>query len=338
MATQRPMLTPEILVPRLGDYLVQKGVISQENLERALAYQQSLRAGQRIMPIGNVLLEMGLIERPTLEEAITEQIIRLRAALENANRGLEQRVKERTSELEQALQRLSELSKLKSNFIANVSHELRTPLTHLRGYMDLFYNGDLGSLTDEQKRALQVMGRSTERLERLIEDLILFSQTERGQVTVKPAPFDLCHICQVAITGSTVKANEKKVHLTLDLPTGPLMVNADQEKISWVLMQLLDNAIKFTPENGIITLKIESLGKFIKTSVIDTGIGIPPERIPEIFEPFHQLDGSSTRQFGGTGLGLTLVKQIIEAHGSIVNVTSQVKLGTQFDFILKLAS
>ncbi len=336
MVTQRPKLTPEVLVPRLGDHLVQKGYINQENLERALAYQQSLRMSGRVLPIGAILVEMGLIERPTLEEAITEQIIRLRAALENANRGLEQRVKERTNELEQALQRLSELSNLKSNFIANVSHELRTPLTHLRGYLDLYYNGDLGPMNEEQKHALQVMDRSTERLERLIEDLILFSQTERGQVTIRVAPFDICRTCQNTIHQSLGKAREHKVHLTQEIPEEPLMVNADEEKISWVILQLLDNAIKFTPEGGIITLKIESLGKYIKVSVVDTGIGIPLGRIPEIFEPFHQLDGSSTRHYGGTGLGLTLVKQIVEAHGSIVNVTSQVKQGTQFDFILKL--
>jgi two-component system sensor histidine kinase/response regulator len=337
MVAQSPKLTPEILVPRLGDYLVEKSVISQENLEHALAYQQNLRLTQRIVPIGNILMEMGLIDRPTLEEAITEQIIRLRAALENANRSLEQRVKERTSELEMALQRLSELSSLKSNFIANVSHELRTPLTHLRGYLDLFTNGDLGAVNEEQTHALQVIGRSTEKLERLIEDLILFSQSERGRVTLRSALFDICPTCQTSLNQSIAKASEHKVNLTLDIPAGPLVVNADQEKITWVLMQLLDNAIKFTPEEGIITLKIENLGKFLKISVIDTGIGIPLERIPEIFEPFHQLDGSSTRQFGGTGLGLTMVKQIVEAHGSIVNVTSVVNQGTQLDFILKLA-
>jgi signal transduction histidine kinase len=131
------------------------------------------------------LLELGLIDRQTLDQAITEQIMQLRAALQETNRQLEQRVQERTAELQNALNKLSELNQLKSNIVANISHELRTPLTHIKGYLELLIAELMGPLSPEQVGALEVMQRSTERLERQIEDLILFSIASRGEFSLR---------------------------------------------------------------------------------------------------------------------------------------------------------
>ncbi len=331
----KPTLTPEVLVPRLGDYLLEKGIISKSILEKALRIQEKRRSPEQPVPlIGNILIEINAIDRATLDEAITEQILQLRIALENYNQQLEQRVQERTAELEHALEQLAELNQLKSNFISNISHELRTPLTHVKGYIELLAERDLGPLTPDQEQAIFIMEKSSARLERLIEDLILFSNTENGQISLQIQPFDLNFLFRDILIQASTKSNENNITIRQDCPQDLPKVKADREKISWVILQLLDNAIKFSNPGGEILLKAEAEGAFINISVSDTGIGIPKNKIEEIFEPFHQLDGSSTRKVGGTGLGLSLARKIIEAHGSMLRVSSKVGEGSKFDFSL----
>jgi two-component system sensor histidine kinase/response regulator len=336
--TDRPHLTPEVLVPRLGDYLVEKGLITPQALQKTLNRQRELKKKQQFILLGQLLVEMGAIDRQMLEEAITEQIIQLRSALQEANHTLELRVQQRTAELEQALQKLSELNQLKSNFVANISHELRTPLTHVKGYVDLMIAGDLGPISNDQRQALIVMQHSADRLHKLIEDMILFSMSDSGQMTLNIKSFDLHALCQEAINRSLSKATEFKISLINEIPQNLAPTIADQEKILWVILQLLDNALKFTPPGGSVKLRVQSEGNFAKIGVMDTGIGIPKDRMNEIFEPFHQLDSSSTRKYGGTGLGLALVRDIINAHGSVIRVTSTESKGSHFEFLLKLAS
>lgn len=338
MAQATVPLSPEILVPRLGEYLVQKGCIRDEDLQRALAYQQEQLERGRSCLLGEALIELKLIDRATLDRAITEQIIQLRNALQAANRNLERRVQERTQELQRALERLSELNQLKANFVANISHELRTPLTHIKGYIELLISESLGPLTEEQRYALQVSQRSVERLERLIEDLIMFSLASRRELSIKPQPIDLVRLVRLTAKPHLERAEGRGLTLSIlhdeDLPP----VLADPQKIAWVIGQLLDNAIKFTPAGGrvVVNLKREN-PKLVMISVSDTGIGIPHQRLEEIFEPFHQLDGSSTRRYGGTGLGLSLVREIVEAHGSLIEVQSVEGRGSTFRFPLLVA-
>jgi len=330
-------LTPEMLVARLGDALVEKGLISVAQLNEALHHQEELRANGEFLRLGQVLIDMGLIQQRTLDSVIAEQILKLRAALEEANALLENRVMERTAQLQEALKKLSELNQQKSNFVANISHELRTPLTHLKGYLELLLNGDLGSVSEDQLRALQIMFKASERLTRLIEDLIMFSMAERGDVSIRIKAFNLATLCSASISRMAPKAADKKIALDLISPSNMILVEGDEEKLGWVILQLLDNAIKFTPQNGRVLLEINSETGLARVNVSDTGIGIPEDRIEEIFEPFHQLDGSSTRRYGGTGLGLTLARKIIEAHGSVIHISSIVDRGSKFDFLLKLA-
>jgi signal transduction histidine kinase len=267
-------------------------------------------------------------------------MLRLRAAVEDANRNLEARVQQRTMELEEALRRLSEINQLKANFVANVSHELRTPLTHIRGYLDLLHSELLGPVNTDQKKALDVSLRSANRLQSLIDDLILFSQASRGEMTLTLGQVDLNQVVTNVFVLIKSKADDHQIDLEVDVATELPFVQADEEKLSWVISQLLDNAIKFTKPEGkvrLAVLKDATNNNLVTVTVTDTGIGIPPERIKEIFEAFHQLDSSATRRYGGTGLGLALVRQIVEAHGSLIDVQSEADKGTTISFPLLIS-
>jgi signal transduction histidine kinase len=280
-------------------------------------------------------MDLHLLTRLQIDHAVTEQIIQLRNALEDANRFLENRVAERTAELQDALTKLSDLSRLKANFVANVSHELRTPLTHIKGYLELLANESLGLLNDEQRNALLVSQRAAGRLESLIDNLILFSLAARGEMTLRLSPVNLNKVAGEIINYSRIKAEDRDVTLHYTEHPSLPYAQADEEKISWVILQLVDNAIKFTPSGGEVTLSIQPESEtLIMVSVSDTGIGIPAGRLNEIFEAFHQLDSSSTRRYGGTGLGLALVREIISAHGSVIEVQSEEGKGTRFHFPL----
>jgi signal transduction histidine kinase len=334
MAVQ-PRLTPEMLVPRMGEYLIQKGLINAENLQKALDHQQEeLSKGNSVM-LGQALIDLNLIEHAELDQAVTEQIIQLRSALQSTNRTLERRVEERTAELQKALERVSELSQLKSNFIANISHELRTPLTHVKGYIELLITESLGPIAEEQRHALQVSQQSAIRLETLIEDLIMVSLASRGELNISQQDVDIRRLANLAVKSSAAKANDRGVNLHAVIDEDLPPVQADSQKIAWVLNQFIDNGIKFTPSGGSVVISVQREGEnLVLVSVTDTGIGIPANQVKEIFEPFHQLDGSSTRRYGGTGLGLSLVRDIIEAHGSMLDVQSTEGRGSTFKFPL----
>ncbi len=335
MSHNIPKLTPEMLIPRMGDYIVQKELITEDQLHTALAYQQEQIALGGTCLLGQALIDLNMLDRAALDEVVTEQIIQLRAALQVTNHNLERRVKERTSELNEALQRLSELNQMKANFVSNISHELRTPLTHVKGYLELMVTESLGSISDEQRHALQVAQRSTAKLEGIIEDLIMFSLASRGEMSMRLDKVNIRRLVTMAAKSASAKAEERGVQVLVSAPENISPVQADSEKIGWVMGQLLDNGIKFTPSGGkvMITLKEEGYN-LVLISITDTGVGIPPNRLNEIFEPFHQLDGSSTRHYGGTGLGLSLVRQLVEAHGSLLDVQSVEGKGSTFKFPL----
>lgn len=334
MAEQQ-RLTPEMLVPRLGDYLIQKGLIKVEDLQKALAHQQEEVSKGNTLLLGQALLDLKLTGRPELEQAVTEQIIQLRSALQSANRTLERRVEERTAELQKALERLSELGQLKANFISNISHELRTPLTHIKGYIELLVSESLGPIAEEQRHALQVSQHSTTRLETLIEDLIMVSLVSRDELNINLESVDIGRLANLAVKSSLDKALARGVNLHTVIEDNLPSIQADSQKIGWVLNQLIDNGIKFTQSGGSVMVGVKRDGEnLVVISVTDTGIGIPLNRVSDIFEPFHQLDGSTTRRYGGTGLGLSLVRDIIEEHGSMLDVQSTEGLGSTFKFSL----
>ena len=212
-----PLISPEVLIPRLGEQLVKAGLITNEQLKQALKFQRQCSAEGKPRLLGQAIIEMGFIDRPTLDRAITGQILDLRAALEDANRNLEARVQQRTLELEEALRRLSEINQLKANFVANVSHELRTPLTHIRGYLDLLHTELLGPINKDQKKAINVSLRSANRLQSLIDDLILFSQASRGEMTLTLGPTDLNRVISKVVELIKAKADDRQIELDVDV-------------------------------------------------------------------------------------------------------------------------
>jgi len=325
---------PAAAIPKLGAFLLEQHLISEDQLGLALARQHEAEARGARQLLGQILVELGYVNRETIDQAVNRQILELHAALTASNRQLEQRVEERTAELRRALERLSELNQLKANLISNVSHELRTPLAHIKGYTELMADGQLGGLNDEQTNALAVVRRATERLGRLIDDLIEFSSASRTGLALNLTPVVLPELLAEAIDGSREKAGKAGVLLTLEAAEGLPTPLADRERLGWVVHQLLDNAIKFTPDGGRVTVHAAPEARAVLVEVSDTGIGIPRERIREVFEPFHQLDGSPTRRYGGTGLGLALVRLILDAHGAPLNVDSRVGEGTRIAFTL----
>lgn len=329
-------VTPDILVPRLGDYLVEKGYITHKQLEKALVYQAKRASSGRNIVLGQALRELQLVSPAILDEAVTVQILELQSALRRSNRDLEVRVQERTRELEQAIEKLKELSQLKANFIANISHELRTPLTHIKGYLELLLEKQLGDLTEAQKQAIDIMVRSEERLERLIEDLIQFSLVSKGKLSLYRSKVDLGEIVWIVYNQARQKARAANIELLVEIAPDLPQVECDEEKIGWVITQLTDNALKFTPALGRVQLRVGHGNGNVTVAVIDSGIGIPQERLVEIFEPFHQLEGTSTRRYSGTGLGLTLSMRILAAHGSDIRVHSRPGFGSSFEFELPI--
>jgi signal transduction histidine kinase len=328
------LIAPEILAPRMGETMIEMGLIRPEQLKQALDYQRERAAKGRPALLGQTMIDLGFIDRETLDKVTTIQILNLQNALTAANQELEARVRQRTADLQRALERLAELNQLKSNFIANISHELRTPLTHLKGYLDLLADNGLGPLNPAQADAIDVLRRAEGRLEKLIEDLLQFSLAARGEVSLKMTAVDLVKLIRMTVDRVTFRARAASINLACRAPESLPLVRADEEKIGWVLQQLLDNALKFTPQGGRVLVEAMPRNGVVVVAITDTGIGIAPQRLKELFEPFHQLDGSATRHYGGTGMGLAMARQIIEAHEARITVQSVVGRGARFEFFL----
>ncbi|MCL4258318.1 MAG: ATP-binding protein [Anaerolineales bacterium] len=330
-------LSPEVLVPRLGDSLVEKGLLKQEELKQALAYQKEKRTGGERVLLGQALVELGLIDRQKLDAAVTEQIAQLQEALHQSNLLLEQRVQERTAELQEALNKLTELNRMKNDFISNVSHELRTPLAHMVGYIDLLSAEALGPVSDDQRSALGVLEKSYKRLASLIDNLLFLSFDTAETLHLEPEAVDLKDLFHQVVEQYQPRASNESISLTQEVPSGLPQAHADINRLEWALGQLVDNALKFNTRDGRVHINARQEGQRIEVAVADTGIGIPEDKLQEIFEPFHQLDSSSTRRHAGTGIGLTLARRIIEGHGAKLLVESFPGQGSRFSFSLPVA-
>jgi signal transduction histidine kinase len=330
-------LSPEVLVPRLGDYLVERSLLSPDQLAAALKLQQSHNKQGDYLLIGQILVSEGFIGQTALDTAITEQIFLLQEALKRSNSELEQRVRERTTDLQQALLKITELNQLKTNFISNISHELRTPLAHMIGYIDLLREGALGSLSLEQEHAIRVLDRSYQRLFSLIDQLLQFSMVSQGEMSIYQKSVATSVIIDDAVSNARETLDNKKIELTLQNQALDTMIYADRDKITWVIKELIENGAKFNREGGKVAVSVKSEEGMVQIQVIDNGIGIEQEDLETIFDVFHQLDGSPTRKYGGTGIGLALAKQILDAHGASLSVRSTPGKGSSFTFLLPKA-
>ncbi len=334
VSSQPSPINPEALFPRLGEYLVSKGFVAQDELDIVLAQQSELSAQGETKRLGQLLIENNFVNQADLDTAITEQMFDLKSSLEESNKQLESRVAERTAELEQTMVQLGRLDKMKDNFVSNVSHELRTPLAILVGHLDLMSQGDPGSLTFDQKQSLSSMTDATRRLWTLIEDLLQFSDAASGKMTLKKSPFPIIKSVNTAVSQKETQATARQIILNTRIRANLPQVFADQEKITWVVGQLLDNAIKFTPPSGQVVAYAQQKADDVQINVVDTGIGIPEEHINELFHSFYQLEESSTRHHEGMGLGLAMAQKILTAHGSTIQVRSRVGVGSHFAFSL----
>ena len=248
--------------------------------------------------------------------------------IENAR--LYESLKERARRLKLAFDELKELNRLKSEFVQNVSHELRTPLTFIRGYVELLRDGSLGDISSTQLEALQVISAKTEALTYLVSDIISLQKAEMTALDL--APVSLADVIDLTLRGAEAAMQEAGLTLTQEVPFDLEPVLADRSRLGQVLDNLIGNALKFTPAGGEIEIQVQDLDEFERVSVTDTGIGIPASKQEKVFEPFYQIDGSSTRRFGGAGLGLAIVRQIVEAHGGTVGVISEPGKGSTFYF------
>lgn len=263
------------------------------------------------------------------------RIKRLYDQLRTANAELEQRVAERTAELQRALAELRELDRLKSEFITNVAHELRTPVLHVKGTVTLLADGALGELTPEQAHGVRVAEEATEQLERVVEDIVDFGNMQDRPLTLAPVP--VYDVCQNAVETLMARAARRGITVRATVPFELPPVLADGAALSRVVRHLLDNAIKFSPLNGEVQLVAERRGDRVRISVSDHGPGIPEDERERIFAVFYQSDGSATRRAGGMGLGLALVRKLLEAHHTHIELESELGRGSTFSFELPTA-
>ncbi|MEB3330062.1 MAG: ATP-binding protein [Candidatus Sericytochromatia bacterium] len=245
---------------------------------------------------------------------------------------LEERVAERTAELEAANGRLRELDRIKGNFVNSVSHELRTPLTTIMGYAEFLEDGVAGPLSDEQRGFVHQIQASTARLQRLVDDLLDFARIDAGTFTLRSEPRDVCALLRAVAGSLRPMVAEARLALSLACAEEPCVAEVDPQRLEQVLTNLLTNAIKFTPAGGTISASVRREGTHLRVEVRDTGVGIASEDLPRLFQRFSQLDHLK----GGTGLGLSISRALVEAHGGQMGVTSTLGEGSCFWFTLPL--
>jgi signal transduction histidine kinase/ActR/RegA family two-component response regulator len=251
-------------------------------------------------------------------------------------------VKQQNTLLEQLQLANAELirsNRLKDSFLANMSHELRTPLNAILGMTEGLLEGISGTLNPPQMKALQTVERSGSHLLALINDILDMAKIEAGQVQLDYSSTAIAPLCQSSLAFVKQQALKKRIQLQVRvLPYLPDLI-IDERRIRQVLINLLSNAVKFTPEGGKVSLEVtlesetnstDSTTYLARFAVIDTGIGIAPDHLDSLFQPFTQIDNGLNRQYQGTGLGLALVKQTVELHGGQVGVSSAINLGSRF--------
>ena len=244
-----------------------------------------------------------------------------------------------------AMQRKDEIEMLRANeqfrkeFLMNLAHELRTPIFSIQGYVDTLLGGALEDETVNRK-FLTNASKSTDRLVRLVDDLDEISKLESGKIPVIQETFGIQELIKDVYEELSLKAKERNTQLLFKKGTErPIIVNADKQKIKQVLVNLVENAIKYGNDNGsIIAGCYEMDDKHVYIEISDDGPGIAEEHLPRIFERFYRADRSRARAIGGTGLGLAIVKHIVEAHGQTVNVRSKQGVGSSFGFTLDRTS
>ena len=223
--------------------------------------------------------------------------------------------------------KLKKLEKIREDFVANVTHEIKTPLTAIIGFIETLQGGAI----DEKENAgkfLKIISENAQRLDRLVDDLLILSSLELGEMKLRMEGVSLGIVIENILPVFETKATEKSLAIDKDIPEGLPLILADKDRVSQILLNILDNAVKFTPDGGRISIRAcdDSKGSVV-VKVIDTGIGIPKSEIPRLGERFYRVDKTRSREWGGTGLGLSIVKHLMKAHRGNIEIESQMGKG-----------
>jgi signal transduction histidine kinase len=306
-------------------------VWSQMALEAGYRYAMAVPLPLQDRPIGALILYDDKSHQVTSQDTFLLSTAAIQASMAIQNALLFAEVKDKNAALER-------VNHLKSQFLATVTHELRTPLHSIISYGALILEGFVeGELTSEQEEHIQFMVRRAEDLSHLVDDMLDLSKIEADRLEVRVEPLSLGPCLQEVINQLKPLANNKGLYLALDMADGLPMILADSHRLRQVLLNLVSNALKFTDQGGvsICSMPLERYD-MLRVSVHDSGIGITPAALGYIFDAFRQVDGSTTRRFGGTGLGLTIARKLIELQGGEVAVESVVGQGSTFSFTLPM--
>ncbi len=227
-----------------------------------------------------------------------------------------------------AVERLQDLEQVKADFVATVSHELRTPLTSMIGYVELLDDGAVGELTADQRAVMNRLERNGRRLLLLVEDLLLLSQIEARQMQFHPVDCDLRDTARAAYDALGPLLATRHLDLVLRLPDVPVRHEGDPEQVERLVLNLISNGVKFTPDGGRVELVVSDLGDTVEVVVLDTGMGIPADEQDQLFTRFFRASTATAQAIQGTGLGLTIVQAIVERHGGRISVSSSEGIGT----------
>jgi two-component system phosphate regulon sensor histidine kinase PhoR len=283
-------------------------------LARVIDYSAELAHGNfqaRLGPIGRG--ELGVLGRKLSETG--QNLQKMFTAVEREH-----------AELEKA-------ERIRKDFVINVSHELRTPLASIQGYAETLLDGAIDD-PDNNVRFLEIIRKSAERLTRLTADLITLSQVEMKTRELRCSLQDVAVILQDAVDAIQPVAAKKNIGISAETPAEQILAFCDAEAVFQVLSNLIENAVKYTPEGGAITAGVGRTAGCAEIWVRDTGIGIPPEELPRLFERFYRVDKARSRELGGTGLGLAIAKHLVRSQGGEIRVESELGRGSVFTFTL----
>jgi signal transduction histidine kinase len=283
-------------------------------------------------PIGLVCLLLGKGEPTERDRIGTIDSLCSQLALVISNMQTTQALRGVNEELRQVNEELTHLDELKSDFMATMSHELRTPLTSIIGYSDMLLSGMTGRLDEKQTSFIDSILKNGETLLNLINDILDLTKIEAGKLELRLEPVDLRAALLGVLPVIKPRAAEKRIKVSTFLPTDLPQVNADAGKLNQILLNLLTNGIKYTPDNGSVSVEARRSDGFVDIWVTDTGMGIAKEDQERIFQRFTQIDSSTTRAQGGTGLGLAITKELVELHGGQIRVQSRLGKGSSFIF------
>ena len=231
---------------------------------------------------------------------------------------------------------LKRLEDIRKDFVANVSHELRTPISSIKGYTETLLDGKVED-KDTVKEFLNIIHQDSNRLANLIDDLLDLSRIESGKMKMEFEPVDIKLTADRCVNVLERSAGDRSLTVKVNMPSGLPGVSGDEKRLSQVFVNLLDNAIKYTPEGGSITIAAAQKENVVQVDISDTGIGISEKDLPRIFERFYRVDKARSRELGGTGLGLSIVKHIVQAHNGQVWVRSTPGAGSTFSFTIPIA-